>query len=390
MGLSRSINIIIIILLSISSNVHAAWQEPTEEVNGSWGNLPGQFVISYQDTHDIFPRTIAISSSGMVAVSEDQTVKRVQIFNDGSLVKVIDTFAFDLVFSESDLYVSGGGLRKYDATGDLVWSKEDVSFVSLQTSSNGNVIGYNRKENKYYIYSPTGDLLQTTTERPLELGRIEERSLGGGKYRATITYDDAVYSIYSTKEYERFVRDKNKNIYGILPALVEKYGLCGSLLGRLELPDPKVFKGEKVPGKEQYIFEHDRYGEPVLDVNGNVYTWKATPNNYSILKWTWQDDPNAPSDVPDAPTNLTVAAGTTGLTLRWKAPLQDPGCVSEYEIARSTVSQGAFTPVGTVPSGTFVYTDTTGEAGTTYYYKVRAKGGSGYSDYTNEASGQRN
>ena len=36
------------------------------------------------------------------------------------------------------------------------------------------------------------------------------------------------------------------------------------------------------------------YGSPILAPNGDVYTWKRTPDKYSIIKWTWKDDPNAP------------------------------------------------------------------------------------------------
>jgi len=63
--------------------------------------------------------------------------------------------------------------------------------------------------------------------------------------------------------------------------------------------------------------------------------------------------------------------------------------VTGYEIGRSTVSDGTYSAIGTVPSGVFSYSDTSAEAGTTYYYKVRAVGGDGYSEYSNVVNGQR-
>ena len=41
------------------------------------------------------------------------------------------------------------------------------------------------------------------------------------------------------------------------------------------------------------------YGKPFIAPSGSVYVWKRTDDSYSILKWTWQDDPNTPR-CPDA------------------------------------------------------------------------------------------
>ena len=131
-----------------------------------------------------------------------------------------------------------------------------------------------------------------------------------------------------------------------------------------------------------------QYGSPVVAFNGDVYTWKRTPDKYSIVKWTWTDDPNQPSG-PDAPANLAVAASTTGLYLTWTASPNDPGCVTGYEISRSDSSGGALSVIATVDKGVLNYNDTTAAVGTTYYYKLRAKSGTDFSTYTNEVSGKR-
>jgi large repetitive protein len=77
------------------------------------------------------------------------------------------------------------------------------------------------------------------------------------------------------------------------------------------------------------------------------------------------------------------------ISITWEVSPQDPGCVTGYEIARSTTAGSGYTAVGTVEKSVLKYEDTTAAAGTTYYYKVRAKGGDGYSEYSNEASGKR-
>ena len=132
----------------------------------------------------------------------------------------------------------------------------------------------------------------------------------------------------------------------------------------------------------------EEYGPPVISPNGDVYTWKRTPDKYSILKWQWQDDPNVPAG-PDAPTGLTVMPSTSGIYLTWTASPQDPGCVTGYEIARATSAGGVFSTVATIGKGVLKYNDTTVETGITYYYKVRALAGTDSSAYTSEMSGKR-
>ena len=155
----------------------------------------------------------------------------------------------------------------------------------------------------------------------------------------------------------------------------------------MKIPDtvygkPQIIGREKIPN---YIAE---YGSPVIAPNGDVYAWKRTPTNYSILKWTWVDDPNVPSG-PEAPSRLTVTPSTSGFYLTWTASPSEPGCVTSYEISRATSAGGVGSTVGTVTAGTVEYNDTTASVGTTYYYKVRAKAEKESSAFTNEVAGKR-
>jgi hypothetical protein len=63
--------------------------------------------------------------------------------------------------------------------------------------------------------------------------------------------------------------------------------------------------------------------------------------------------------------------------------------VPGYEIARAATSGGVYSTVATVDKGVVKYNDATANAGTTYYYKVRAKAGDEYSPFTPEVSGKR-
>jgi hypothetical protein len=168
---------------------------------------------------------------------------------------------------------------------------------------------------------------------------------------------------------------------------VYKIGPCGKILGQMQMPEDKGHIVQQLGAEPVGELDYE-YGQPVIAPNGDVYTWKRTPDTYSILKWTWADDPNVPTG-PDAPSGLSLMPSTTGLYLTWTASPSDPGCVTGYEVARATSSGGVFSSVGTVNAGVVKYNDTSAAAGTTYFYKVRAVAGSEYSPYTAEVSGKR-
>jgi hypothetical protein len=278
-------------------------------------------------------------------------------------------------------------MMKLQSGGRTTYGVPAFSFGSvLGYSSDGNI--YTSSGNNYFLKSPTGQLISTSTTRPLELGVVSEQSLGGGKYKITITYSDMTYSILGGP-FEKYQRDSAGRLNAISGTYIKKYNQCGKALGSLALPQNQstvVSPGGRGFDERRALIAE--YGSPVVAPNGDVYTWKRTPDAYSILKWTWVDDPNVPSG-PDAPTNLSVAASINGLYLTWTASPQDPGCVTGYEVSRATSVGGVGTTVGTVNAGTVKYNDASASSGTTYYYKVRAVSGSEYSTYTSEVSGKR-
>jgi hypothetical protein len=158
------------------------------------------------------------------------------------------------------------------------------------------------------------------------------------------------------------------------------------VVSEFTVPDDIVTQEDMGPGVEPYITNIESYGNIEMADNGDVYTSKVTPTNFSIVKWTWQDDPNDPIGGPDAPYNLTAAPLSADIKLTWKPSLQDPGCVTDYEIERATVAGGPYTSVATVKAGIREYTDTNAQAGTTYYYRLRAISAIANSDYTSEVA----
>ena len=260
-------------------------------------------------------------------------------------------------------------------TGELIGKANNMGGAKYVNTDCSIIISGGEKKG-WKAYSPTGQLIKTYTTRPPELGVASQTLLGNGQYKITVTYPDRVWSYVDTNMEPPYMRDMNGNLYSTGGTQAIRWNFCGKELARLTMPEVK--EGD----------DFAEYGEAVVAPNGDVYTWKRTPDKYSIVKWTWVDDPNTPTG-PDAPTNLAVAASTTGLYLTWKASTQDPGCVTGYEISRADTSGGTLSVIATVDKGVLNYNDTTAVVGTTYYYKLRAKSGSDFSVYTNEVSGKR-
>ncbi len=390
----------IIFFVFLTSNVFGAWQGPSEIVTASFGSATSQIGIEYGDSFDRVPKLFVVDGGGNIIIG-DEVNRRIVIFkNDGSLLGTlttsIDLIKVKIVYWPYNLAVLDGNKIVIETEGHLQvfnYQGERLSEYTIsldyfveKVNPDGSI--FFKSKTNYVLYSPTGQLIKTSAERPLELGRVAEQPLSGGRYKITITYPDVTYSILGGP-FEKYQRDAAGKLNAVSGKLVKKYNQCGKTLGTLVIPQNESTLispgGRGFEERRQLISE---YGEPVIAPNGDIYTWKRTPDKYSILKWTWVDDPNVPTG-PDAPTGLSVMPSTTGLYLTWTASPQDPGCVTGYEIVRGTSAGGVYSTLTTVDKGIIKYNDTTAAAGTTYYYKVRGAAGNEYSPYTSEVSGKR-
>jgi hypothetical protein len=413
---------IFIFSLSIAPSLSfASWSGPQEVVVGTWGAGVGQFYFAAGDTTDSFPREFGADKDGFIVIS-DSGNKRIVIYNADGTFKTTLTKPAELPDLDSVkkwpygfiLYSGGNSFMvncNYQKTSSgrgpsnlcfinyngLISRKIDIAQVF---SAETGFITF--KNNLYSLYSPTGQLIKTSAERPLELGKVSSQRIGSGQYKSTITYSDTVYQIIADQPIEKYYRDLNINLYQIetftetvddeeiTSYKVHKYSKCSKQVSLLNIPRSQY---EAMPSEASSLptwkpIPIMEYGEPLVSSSGDVYAWARTKTQYKILKWTWQDDSTVPSG-PDAPTGLTVTPSTTGLYLAWTASAQDPGCVTGYEVARATTSGGVLSTVGTVAASVLKYNDTTASAGTTYYYKIRVVAGSEYSPYTAGVSGMR-
>ena len=402
----KRLTIIIVFILLHSSMAAAGFIGPTTIIEKQWGKGDTAFGFNAGEIKDQFPEKFIVLTNGSIII-EDWVNDRLKIYNgDGTYSKSIKQpglgfceldsdriimFSWDKVVKGQSIGVFNLSQEKY------IWIDRSRIFDSDSASvnfANNNIFVWDGKNG--YQYTPTGQLIKTSATEPPELGIVQSQKIADKQYKVTVTYPDRSWSTIEGSESFNYQRDINGNFYGLNDNTAARFNSCGKELGRVVFPKLKYKprSARKISGTPPADAEvplpavAEEYGKPVLAPNGDVYTWKRTPDKYSIVKWTWQDDANTPTG-PDAPAGLAVAASTTGLYLTWTASPQDPGCVSGYEISRSATSGGTFSVVATVDKSILNYNDTTAVVGTTYYYKLRAKAGNDFSAYTAEASGMR-
>lgn len=395
-------------IVLFTSFAWAGWSLPQEIISGVWGGAPGEFYYSEGDTAESFPRDFGVDRQGRVYVS-DELNSRVQIFTGSGILKKIigapdsvDTslgWPYSLYVSPEGAFVAGyDGPQKYFF--DINWNfikKEDV-YGEAKVSNTGYLFRVNN--NQYDFYSVSGQFVKRYLSKPIYVGIIKsERNIEKNNYSNMIEYDDYKYYNITPTPLEKFSRDDLGYVNGSIKVSVNeksiyrvsKYDKCGKVRAVVDFPadeivNPPETSSDSVETDVTIITEH---GPPVIGPDGSVYAWKRTPTTYSILKWTWVDSPDDPKGGPDAPADLKVSPSTDGLFLTWTVSPQDPGCVEGYEVERSSTSNGIFSNITTTSPGVVKYNDTGAFAGSTYYYRIRAKSSCGPSPYTAEISGKR-
>jgi len=223
-------------------------------------------------------RLYAIDSEKIVGFSWDSTAKKERI---GVLSL---SQAIWLWIDKNNVYESG---------------KTSVAVV-------GNSIYVWNGENAGYQYALSGQLIKTTTKRPVELGLVTENGIGNGQYKITVTYPDKTWSYNDVGPMAAYLRDINGNLYGYGDTQAVRYTACGKTLATLTMPKTITSKKSWGPRVEPQITVLEEYGSPIIAPNGDIYAWKRTPDKYSILKWTWVDDPNIPTG--PGPHHQTIPA----------------------------------------------------------------------------------
>jgi len=383
---------LICLMLCYSLTAIASWIGPTEIMQGGWGSGDGEFGFRSGDTRDQFPLNFLVLSDGKIVI-EDLVNNRLNIYEpeDKHFKSIIqpglglyELNPDKIVIFKWDDKIRSERIGVFSLPKVFwLWDDKTRNFDSASAQVlvlNNNIFIWDGKNG--YQYSPTGQLLKTYTERPLELGVVKEESLGDGRYRVTIKYPDMTYTL-SKGPYEKYVRICKESIYATSGKSVEKFSTSGEVLGELIIPEDqrKIIRpaGGGFEERSEIVVE---YGQPVVAPTGDIYTWKRTPETYSILKWTWQGP-------PDAPQSLRAASSKTGIALTWNQPQKEANSVTGYEINRSGNVCGPFRPIGTVAKDVLTYEDQGVKPGETWYYQVRAMREKTPAGYSNKAVGTR-
>lgn len=277
------------------SLAYGAWQGPSDVVVGLWGKDPGQIGIEHGDTIDQFPRSFGVSNSGKIAIS-DLINEVLHVFrNDGSLLVDIKRpvqrkwWPYTVVVSgECAIVPYTDFTHTFDlSTGNLIGTANNIDGGEY-LSADCNKIYVNLDKNIWKVYSPTGVLLNTYPERPLELGVVTEKYLAPGRDKITVKFPDKTWEIIGAGVFPKYMRDLNGNLYAVGDTQVVRYDGQGTELARLTMPESKYEEQSRGPGVEPKIKVLEEYGSPVVAPNGDVYTWKRTADKYYIIKWTWQ------------------------------------------------------------------------------------------------------
>ena len=345
-------------MAAIPINTFASWQWPQEVVSGTWGKKAGQFYFGAGDTDDTFPKVFGVDNDGVIVIS-DKGNNRIAIYNPNGQLR--STLLKPSVLSDIDswpasfvLYSGGNSFAV-----KCEYQKTDIGKKPLKTcfiDYNNNILakvdsaeatpiatGYvlhNYKTNTYGIYSPTGQLIKTSATKPLELGIIQSKRIADNQYKVTITYFDMSWTTIEGTETFNDMRDMNGNFYGLDENTAVRYSRCGKELGRVTMPEMKYQAGKGSTDETPPAMEDEvalapvalEYGAPILAPNGDIYTWKRTEKKYSIVKWTWVDDPGSNDDCPAEKAKDNKAAGKKMMSFRASAARHG---IQEYKVKRS-------------------------------------------------------
>ena len=262
-----------IFCLALPLPAFAGWVGPKVVVSGTWGNGPGQFGIEREEGMSVIPNRIYLLKSEYLIIGDFLNGRR-KIYDQTKKLKKIVVCKEQGV--DSDIYNEECNIQgRY-----LLTNFDGTLWTALPDWPEPG------KPEEYRKYSPTGQLLQTYTTRPLELGIWDEKPIlinGEKKYQVTIKFPDLNYPgkvtswmIIGDEIFPNYQRDMQGNLYGLGPGSgyggeVIRYDKKGSALAKLRLPDEQVSR------------------TPILDRNGNVYCYMESETHYKILKWTWKD-----------------------------------------------------------------------------------------------------
>lgn len=173
------------------------------------------------------------------------------------------------------------------------------------------------RKGAYMSFDNRGNPFQSASTRPLELGVTSFRYIAGVTaenrcrsvhyYEYAVEYPDAVYIFDECQEdfksdlsgpvrvFDNLIMDNHQGsiyVYRVMrtfPALEgRKQKRYLEWIATWRKPEDE-FGPPRMVCLERLANLTAEYGDPVIGPDGSVYSWKRTPTNYKILKWTWKN-----------------------------------------------------------------------------------------------------
>ena len=287
-------------LFSSTVRGYTAWTGPTTIVAGTWGTGTTQFGLETGDSpdDDNFPGLDAILGNGDIVIG-DLVNKRTEVYTPQNAIKIV--IPWNAQHQPDGSIIYSNSIPKY-----LVGSN-DLGYDSNQNLWSGG-------DNYFALISITGDIVTTSSTRPMELGILSQKITGTSHYKR-IEYPDAVYFYYYTGSTEYFPYDSgiiriNTNLImdvhnGFQPARVyaftataiqtpagqkQQYQLFLNSSWVAPLPQykpverPSNWPPNAEPPPQGVAAE---YGSAVIGPDGSIYTYDRSDTEYKIVKWTW-------------------------------------------------------------------------------------------------------
>ena len=282
----KDIIIQLVIVSAFPALVFAAWQGPLDILSGTWGKGAGKFGPVLGNLCYCY---FAVDKDGMILIHDGKN-KRIAVYDaTGKLNNYIYKPAVLPALDSLGIWPEGGFVLYSGGNSlaiDCEYEKTKFGKKPLKTcfvNYNGDILGkidsceifpnatgyVGKKNNIFTSYDPSGKIIKTNI-----LWAPEMR--------------DASKNLYVIQESS----DTDTNNNSITTYQITRYNQCSKQVATLALP--KSLYALMPLDSDDPAPPVVEFGSPVLAPNGDVYTWKRTPENKSIVKWTWVDDPNTP------------------------------------------------------------------------------------------------
>jgi len=263
----------------------AGYMGPITVVQGKWGKNQGEFGINYGDNCDAFPSLEAITSDGKIIIRDSVNNKDMIFGLDGAFIKE-NKWELKSKNTQGEIFI----IPEY----------EFYKFFGtklLRFTSTGNIFVY---DGEFKLISSKGKIIKKYSNIQFKERVIEKIAIAKDTYKVTVKYPDKKWIIKTKGFCPNYRIDVNENIYCLGNEQIVRYDDKGIEIAQLTMPDDKYdIYSFNIPGAEDIYNVIEEYGLPVLGPNGDIYTWKRTQDNYSIIKWIYID-----LDTPISPNVL--------------------------------------------------------------------------------------